>query len=209
MRHRAGAVLFVLGMACAVAAPTLQGLFDAVRANDVDEVRSLLDQGMDPNSTDKQGYSILMQAAREGHIATVKLLLERKARVNQYSAAAETAIMLAAFKGHLETVKLLHTYGAAINKDGWTPLHFAAFEGHASICKYLLDSNAQVDARAPNDETALMLAARNGRYDVVKVLLGKADPNLKTSSGGTALQLAVQKGHADVAQLIKQAGARE
>jgi ankyrin repeat protein len=106
-------------------------------------------------------------------------------------------------------VKLLHAHGAAINKDGWTPLHFAAFEGHAAVCKYLLDNNAQVDARAPNDETALMLAARNGRYDAVKLLLGKADPNLKTSSGGTALQLATRQGHAEVAQLIREAGARE
>src|SRR5262245_30500930 len=93
----------------AVAAPTLDDLFKAVNANDLGEVRSLLDRGMDPSSTDKEGYSLLMMASREGHLEMIRLLLDRKAKVNQRTPTNETAIMFAAFKGQAESVRLLHS----------------------------------------------------------------------------------------------------
>ena len=39
---------------------TLDDLFNAAKVNDVAEVRQFLDRGMDPSSTDKQGYTLLM-----------------------------------------------------------------------------------------------------------------------------------------------------
>ncbi len=192
------------------AAPTLDDFFKAVRANDVREVRSYLDQGMDPNSTNQQGYSVLMEAGREGHTEMVLLLVDRKAKVNQRNAVGESALMLAAFKGALDTVKLLHARGAEINLPGWTPLHYCAFQGHAAVCQYLLDSKAEVDAKAPNGMTPLMAAVRSGHVDAVKVLLRRsADPNVKTDNGVTALVLATKGGNTDLAQLLKQAGAKE
>ena len=190
-----------------LAAPTLDDLFKAVKANDVRELRIYLDQGMDPNSTNKEGYSALMEAAREGHVEVVELLLDRKAKVNQQNAVGETAVMLAAFKGHLGTVRLLHRRGAELKTSGWTALHYAAFQGSAPVAKYLLDNKADVNAKAPNGITPLMSAVRNSHEDVVKLLLAQgADPNLKADTGASALQWALKNGNTDIAQLLKQAG---
>jgi ankyrin repeat protein len=193
-----------------LAAPTLDDLFKAVKANDVREVRSYLDLGMDPNSTNQQGYSVLMEAAREGHTEMVLLLVDRKARLNQRNAVGETALMLAAFKGNLDSVKLLHGRGGELTNPGWTALHYAAFQGQTAVAKYLLENQANVNARAPSGITPLMAGARNGHYDVVKLLLTQAaDPSLKNDAGATALQWAAKGGNSDIVQLLKQAGAKE
>jgi hypothetical protein len=118
--------------------------------------------------------------------------------------------MLAAFKGNVEAVRLLHGRGGEINSNGWTALHYAAFQGQTGVAKYLLDNKAEVDARAPNGITPLMAGVRNGHTDVVKLLLAqRADPNAKNDAGGTALQWALKGGNTDLAQLLKQAGAKE
>ena len=55
----------------------------------------------------------------------------------------------------------------------------------------LLDEGADVNACGPSGQTALMLAARNGRTDVVGLLLRRgADPTIKTKTGSTAAEIA-------------------
>ena len=55
-----------------------------------------------------------------------------------------------------------------------------------------------------------MMAARGGHLETVKLLLWEvANPNLKTDSGGTALNWAMKAGNTDIADLLKQAGAKE
>ena len=145
---------------------------------------------MDVNSTSKEGYSLLMEAAREGHLEVIRLLLDRKVKVNQRNAVNEDAMMLAAFKGQLETVKLLQSKGGEINKDGWTALHYAAFQGQTPVAKYLIDNKADINAKAPNGVTPLMAAARNGHYEVDQVAPppGRgSEPQERCRRNGTAV----------------------
>jgi ankyrin repeat protein len=114
---------------------TLDDLFKAAKLNDVAEVQQFLDRGMDPGSTNKEGYTLLMYAAREGHIELVRLLLDRRANVNARNPSNETAVMFAAYMGHASTMKLLHSRGAQLNKDGWTPLHYGAYQGYGTSSK--------------------------------------------------------------------------
>jgi ankyrin repeat protein len=193
----------------AVGGTTLEDLFTAVASGNSTEVQSLLDRGMDANSTTQEGQSLLMIAARQGDVGMVRLLLDRKANPNQRTPTNETAIMFAAFQGQGETVKLLHSRGAAVNKDGWTPLHYAAFQGHLAICRYLLENKAEINAPAPNGATALMLAARNEHPAVVKLLLQDgADPDRTTDAGATALGWAEKAGSAESVTALKGRGAR-
>jgi uncharacterized protein len=102
--------------------------------------------------------------------------------------------------------------GADVNcrdKDGLTPLIWAAIQGHEEIVRLLLERGGELEAKNHNGDTALMWASVMGHKDVVELLLNhganadRGEPN----SGVTALMAAAAKGHADVAQVLVEKGA--
>jgi hypothetical protein len=103
--------------------------------------------------------------------------------------------MLAALTGQLKLADYLVQKGADVNKPGWTPLHYAASNGHREVIKLLLENHAYIDAESPNGSTPLMMASMYGNPQSVKLLLDEgADPLLKNQGGLTALQFA-QRGN--------------
>jgi len=58
------------------------------------------------------------------------------------------------------------------NKDntGWTPLHWAAMRGHASVVEALVAGGADVRITGLMNKTALNLAVENQRPAVVRIL---------------------------------------
>ena len=60
------------------------------------------------------------------------------------------------------------------NNRGWTPLHWAANNGHATIVEYLLTKGAEINVKDNRGRTPLHLAADNGRKDVVALLQTKS-----------------------------------
>jgi len=100
--------------------------FRFVKQGDAKVVAELLSQGLDPNTTDKYGNTLLMNASRQGHEELVKLLLERKADIMRRGPTGDSALMLASLKGHLGIVKILADRGALVSQPGWSALHFAA-----------------------------------------------------------------------------------
>ena len=186
----------------------LDQLFKGVLQGDVPAVTNLLDRGLDPNTADQDGVSILMMAARLGHRDLVRALVARKANVGARSPHGDTALMFASLKGHLEIARLLIDQGAQVNQSEWQPLHYAAFEGRAEIIRLLLDRGANKDAIAPNGYTSLMLSVRGGHLEAVRELLrSDADFTVEGPKGETALSLAIAKKSTEVEALLKRAGA--
>ncbi len=185
-------------------------LLEAVRSNDIVAAEALFARGMDVNTTDAGGDSLLMISVKRDHADMAQRLLTRQANPDARNQYGETALMLAAAAGNLNLAKLLVHHGAKVNLAGWNPLIYAAWRGRTEVAKFLLDQGADIDAVAPNGISALMMAARGGPFDTVKLLLWEvADPNLKTDSGGTALAWAMKEGNTEIADLLKQAGAKE
>lgn len=77
--------------------------------------------------------------------------------------------------GDERNAKLLIERGVSINTtnamNGWTPLHWAAKRGHASIVKYLVQQGADTSAVTIKGETAAQLSNDNG----IKQMLGEGD----------------------------------
>ena len=72
---------------------------------DVEQVKQLLAEGIDPNQTDDEGYSALQAAAENDHLAVVKLLVNKGANVaykGEY-----TALQLAEMAQHDEVIAYL------------------------------------------------------------------------------------------------------
>jgi ankyrin repeat protein len=57
---------------------------------------------------------------------------------------------MAADRGREAVVKLLVEKGAGLDfkdKDGWTPLSWAAFNGHEAVVKLLVEKGAELDSK--------------------------------------------------------------
>jgi len=68
----------------------------------------------------------------------------------------------------------------------------------------LINDGADINARDGKGRTALMLAASDGRFSLVKLLTeSKADPEVKDSSNFKAMDYAVTQNHQDCARLIE------
>ncbi len=177
---------------------------DAARLGDTSELVALLDRGIDPDTVDLNGNTLLILAAREGRADTVQALLKYRPRLGYRNSNGDSALMLAVLRGHEAVVDALLKAGAPVHHDGWTPLHYAAYEGHVALVDKLLAAGAPADALAPNRSSALMLAARNGHIDVVRRLLAlQVDLEQTNDSGFTAESWALDGGNTDIAELIR------
>ena len=193
-------VVLALGAQPVLAAPA-DTMIKAVKFDDIAEVRKQVAQGMDPNMVDNTGSPLLVIAAREKSEQVGKLLANNpNIDLEKTDPAGETAMMLAALNGDAQFVNMMIAANADVNKKGWSPLHYAATNGHDDIVKILLDHSAYIDAGSPNGTTPLMMAARGGHLSTVKLLLDQgADLRVKNQIGMTAVDFANQYHEKDVA----------
>lgn len=83
-----------------------------------------------------------------------------------------------------------HSYSAANDADGWSPLHYAAARDDAETARLLLsDPSNSIDpsAKTPSGATALVLASWLGHKDTVEVLL--ADQRTGEQDTGEEIRL--------------------
>lgn len=188
---------YVTLVAAVIGAPAHAGAYDnffkAVELDLGPTVQSLLERGMDPNTIDgRRGDPALIFAVRNGSPKALAVLLNAK-QVNLEARApnGDTALMVAAYKGNREAVAALLDKGAEPNRPGWTALHYAASVGNVEIVRMLLEKSAYIDAEAPNKTTPLMMAARGGHTDTMKLLVEEgADVSLRNTLGMTAADFA-------------------
>ncbi len=195
------AVIVVYSLAMA---GSYEDFFGAVKRDDAGAVRTLLNRGFDPDTLDPKGLSGLYLALREPSPKVAQTLIDwPRTNVEIRTAQDESPLMMACLKGELELAKRLIGRGADVNKPGWTPLHYAATNGHLAVMELLFANNAYIDAESPNGTTPLMMAAQYGSTAAVKRLLDEgADPALKNQLGLTAIDFAHRASRPDAAELI-------
>lgn len=150
-------------------------IFSAVKNSNIKELKTLFDQGGDPNSYDEDGDHLLMYAALYSSIDCMQLLIEKGCNVNAKNNLDETALMWAAHD--IEKMKLLIQRGADVNakaKTGNTALLIASIgHGKYDAVKLLLDQGADALALNSKKENALIRAALFGDTATVSLLLSK------------------------------------
>ncbi len=204
------AVLFALLLLPIVAAAGVyEDMEEALISGDTTWAIKLINRGMDVNSVDAAGNTLLMQTVNRDNQEFFDYLLKRRARINTRNRNGETALSLAAYRGKLHFVQRLVDSGADVNLYGWPPLIYAAFNGHTAVAEYLLKKGAEVNGTTENGSTALLFAARFGHIEVVELLLlNKADPNIANERGATAIDWALKTDNTDIADLLRKAGGR-
>ena len=179
--------------------------FAAIKRDHPAMMKGLLAQGFDPNTVDELGSPGLVFALRiESYEAAAVLIDSPKLLVNAANPQGETALMMACLRGQQALAAKLLQRGADINRDGWSPLHYAAAGEDERMVAWLLQRGAAVNATAPNGNTPLMMAAQTGASASVEMLLAKgADVNRLNLMNLSAADIAEQAGRDNLAQRLR------
>ena len=166
--------------------------FRAVGVDNSRTVAELLAKGFDPNTVSESGQVAMYIAMREDSPKVAELLLASPTlNLEATNAAGETALMMAALKGRLDWARKFLDKGAKVQKPGWSPVHYAATGPNTELLALLLDRGADINARAPDMSTPLMMAVRFGPEDNVKLLVGRgAEKSYINERNMTALDMA-------------------
>ena len=114
----------------------------------------------------------MIAAAGNGHVHVLRCLVENGADVNGTSDDGFTALMIASYFGQLDAVNFLIKHGAGVHhKDnlGYTALHHAVTHdlGSCELLSCLIKNGVNVNARANDNRTPLMIASENNHLNAV------------------------------------------
>ena len=179
---------------------------DAIKAGEFERVKAMV--SADPTLIDarsRTGDSAILTAVYHRQKEIVNLLVARGAPLTLFEASAAGEVerverLLA------EDPSRLNTYSG----DGWTPLHLAAFFGHAKIVELLIahDANVVARSRGTNGNTPLHAALAGNHKFVAGVLIGHgADVNAPDAQGWRPLHLAAANNNMDAIKALIAQGA--
>lgn len=134
--------------------------------------------------------------------------------IYSYSSAnsGRTAVHYAAYNGNCEMITFLcqpqqSCEPGVADRDGDTPLHFAAERGHLDAVRLLLSFGCDVNAIGDLKRTAIHWASLNGFCEVVDFLiLNGGDCKILDEVGQSAVHLAASAGHVPVLRRLGQEG---
>ena len=184
-----------------------QRLLDAIEKNNLNEIKRLIDTGINVNAVDKHRYTALMYALIYGTINpatidSIKVLLNsKKIDVHAINKQGDTTLILAAKLENAYTVEALLKIPEikvnAIDASGCTALMHAVASGNVAIIELLLNDN-RIDVNAIDADgwTALMHAVVSGNVAIIEELLDLAEirVNVVDKNGYTALARAISYG---------------
>lgn len=190
--------------ACSMSFARAVNLHNAVRAEDVEAVESVIKSGANLDELDSWGPPLAI-AVVKGADSIVKLLLDAGANIEATTvptAGGEHPLHLAAVRrSGANIAKLLISRGAQLDardKAGRTPLITAVVADSIEVAKVLLAAGADIEGvDSQLGATPLSWAACAGRFNAVSFLLSKgARINAKAGpSGDTPIHHAVRCCH--------------
>jgi len=178
----------------------------AIASDDLETVKRLAME--DPDCLVRpvaSGVTPLLHALYNRAMDTGEWLASRQVSLNAFEAAA------LGDDGQLE--RLLDAEPALVGAravDGFSPLHLAAFFGHAGSVGLLISRGADVNAVADNATRVSPLhsaAASRDTATVRAVLAGRPDPDARQAGGFTALHSAAMHGNESMVESLLEAGA--
>ena len=140
-------LILIMGSIAGSRAGNLDFFVEEVRKNRIDEVRTLILQGVDVNSRDVFGdNSGLHWAASLGLAEMARLLIDNGADLDIRNHDRNTPLHWAAAEGQKGRGVILIAHGADVNargKGGWTPLRWAEAHGQKEIARILMAAGAR------------------------------------------------------------------
>jgi hypothetical protein len=211
-------------------------LIESVTRGELASVLTLLDKRIPPDLQDEYGYILLVIAARHGNLEIVRALIRAGADVLAEGKMPGDALWISAAEGRREILGelLKKAQGrTGLKKSLQVAIRWGISSGHVEIVQDLLQAGADVNSKHGKGMTLLMLAARRGDEAIWETFTGKtfpartgkrktdwpamvttllkagADVHSRANDGSTALSVATSKGHQDLVELLRNAGAKD
>ncbi len=220
----AAAAVWSASPAVAQTAPTRQeiavyaGLHEAAAKGDTAEIEKLIAEGEKPNIQDSKSRTPLIVAVYFKHHAAARALLKAGANPNVMDYDRYDILTIAAVANDIEMMKIALEGGASpkniTSRYNGTALIAAAHLSHVEAVKLLIAAKAPLNHVNNLGWTALMEAivlgngSANPTATVRALVEAGADVNIADRQKISALQHARQRGYAEIARILENAGAR-
>uniref|UniRef100_A0A8C6K9Y3 Ankyrin repeat domain 28 n=1 Tax=Nothobranchius furzeri TaxID=105023 RepID=A0A8C6K9Y3_NOTFU len=188
----------------------------SVLSGHIECVYSLLNKGANVEAKDKLGRTALHRGAVTGHEECVEALLQHSTNFLAQDCKGRTPIHLAAACGHIGVLGgLLHaaqsveTLPILTDREGYTPLHWACYNGHDTCVEVLLEQ--EIFQKAEGNPfsplhcavTPLHAAAFADHVECLQLLLShNAQVNCADAAGKTPLMMAAENGQNNAVELL-------
>lgn len=184
-------------------------------AQDIDNFKTVVkgkDNGIEMMK--KKAYDIkkasvtnLMIASMKGSLELVKYYIkEEPGTLTRTDREGRSAIHFAAIGGNIMVCEYLLEQGLKVNQlDGKrrNPIFFTVIKNHQTCFDFLMDHDARVNQQSVGGVTLAMTAARQGRGEMLKRILGKGIP-LTTADSNNKTIYDYAKGNKSILEIIKQ-----
>ncbi|XP_007504298.3 ankyrin repeat and SOCS box protein 15 isoform X6 [Monodelphis domestica] len=171
----------------------------AINSGLVENVRTLLEKGVWPDTKNLKGETPLLLAIRKGSYDMVSLLIKHNTSLDLPCIKRWSAMHEAAKQGRKDIIALLLKNGGNVHlRDGFgiTPLGVAAEYGHCDVLEYLIHKGGDVFALADDGASVLFEAAGGGNPDCISLLLEYGGSgNVPNRSGHLPIHRAAYEGH--------------
>lgn len=176
-----------------------------------DSVKLLLEYGADINAA-TNGWTAVMLATAQGHVDCLQLLLDAGADPSHKTEWGQTPIHLVS-KIECARTLLKHRKNFDFDKPektGTTALLHAALDFcDAEAIKLLINSGANINARAKDGDTPLLAAGQINDHNTVKLLVKESDCEVAVERRpwGGPLHIAAAYSDIDMVKLLVEGGA--
>ncbi|WP_214303322.1 ankyrin repeat domain-containing protein [Wolbachia endosymbiont of Erebia cassioides] len=187
-------------------------LFNAVRQNNLDKVRELINQGASINAQEVgiYGKKPIHIAAENNNKNIIEFLLSRGVSIDDTERVGNTPLHYAAWRGGLEAAEFLVDRGASINaadNSGKKPVHVAAENNNKNVIEFLLSKGVSVDEIDKNGWTPLHYTARFSQLEAAKLLVDKgANINAQNVYGREPIHIAAEHDNKNIIELLLNKG---
>ncbi|OAX79361.1 hypothetical protein ACJ72_06318, partial [Emergomyces africanus] len=168
---------------------------EVVNEGNEDELRALLDKGVDLRAVNRDGQTALHIAVEKDNELLAELLLKAGSNTDAPSRDGSKPLYITAELGNLALANLLLRFNADVescnDETGYTAFHRALLNGHTNVAKFLLDNDANIDTLTPGGHTPLFSAVIHNNLAMAEFLLENgANKCLRDDNGKTVDDLA-------------------
>jgi uncharacterized protein len=184
-------------------------LSEAAEIGDLERIRAILADGVDPNEFGPEEWTHLIHAAYTDQLEAAVLLLDAGADMYKRDAANDSPFKMACRQGSIGVFRNLIDRGYEFDAERDDAVEIMTSARHIEILRFLLDHGINVDTADDGGRTALLSAALALDFDTVEELIRQgADVNHRDADGESILMwVADEDGRAEMLRLLIADGA--